>query len=439
MNGQQSYEKHPDPQSNRKHGLGATIKEGLSDMCYIWAKEMRSAFTDEGVLIFCILVPLFYPLLYSWIYNNEVVHEVPVAIVDMSHSQESRRFIQKFDASPDTKAAWFCNNLEEARDMVGKQQVHGVLYFPQDFATNLGRHEQSHVGVYCDMSLMLTYKAIYQTAQAVASDMNADIQIALSNNMTNRDDQITTQPLAFDEVRIFNPTGGYGNAIIPGVLMLILQQTLLLGIGLAAGTARENNRYKDLVPISKHYNGIFRIVLGKALCYFMVYAVMAAYITLCVPRFFHYTSIESSQTLLGLMVPYVLACIFFGMSLSCLVRYRENVILLVVFTSVPMLFMTGISWPLSNMPGIWQGVSMLFPSTWGVRGFLQTSSMGGTLGDITTEYQALWIQVVVYFFLTCLVYRYQIVSTREHALERIRTLRDKALQIKQQRKQTSKS
>lgn len=86
---------------------------------------------------------------------------------------------------------------------------------------------------------------------------------------------------------MFNSTGGYGNALLPGVLILILQQTLLLGIGLAAGTARENNRYKDLVPISKHYNGIFRIVLGKSMCYFMIYCVMAAYITLCVPRFFH--------------------------------------------------------------------------------------------------------------------------------------------------------
>ena len=74
-------------------------------MCYIWAKEMRSTITDEGVLIFFILVPLAYPLLYSWIYNNEVVREVPVAIVDQSHSHTSRSFIRAFDASPDANAA----------------------------------------------------------------------------------------------------------------------------------------------------------------------------------------------------------------------------------------------------------------------------------------------------------------------------------------------
>ena len=68
-------------------------------MCFIWLEEMKTVVKDEGVLIFFILMPLGYPLLYSWIYNNEVVHEVPVAVVDMSHSKSSREFIQKFNAS----------------------------------------------------------------------------------------------------------------------------------------------------------------------------------------------------------------------------------------------------------------------------------------------------------------------------------------------------
>lgn len=215
--------------------------------------------TDEGMLIFCILVPLGYPLLYSWIYNNETVRDVPVAVVDMSHTAASREFIRDVDGSADTKVAYFCQSLQEARKLTGRQQVKGVVFIPADFDTKLQRGEQTTVSVYCDMSLMLTYKAIYQTTQAVASDISANIQIARAGNMTNRDDVVTASPIDIESVPIFNTTGGYGNAILPGVLVLILQQTLLLGIGLSAGTARENNRYRDLVPISKHYNGIFRI------------------------------------------------------------------------------------------------------------------------------------------------------------------------------------
>ena len=408
-----------------KETLRHRIVEGIKDMCYIWGKEMRSTVTDEGVLIFFILVPLLYPLLYSWIYTNEVVREVPVAIVDLSHTSQSRQFIRMFDATPDARVAYHCNNLEEARRLVEREVVSGIIYFPDDYATRLMRGEQTHVGVYCDMSLMLTYKAIYQSAQSIAAHIGAAFQAAHSGSITQRDAEIAIRPVNVSEVQIFNATGGYGNAIIPGVLILVIQQTLLLGIGLAAGTARESNRYQDLIPISHHYNGIFRIVLGKSLCYIMIYAVLAAWLTLVVPRLFGYTTISQPQALLGMMVPYLLASIFFGMALSCLVRYRENVMLLVVFTTVPLLFMTGLSWPESNIPGVWKGVAMLFPSTFGVRAYVRINTMGATLENIQPEYIALWIQTLVFFLVTCVVYQFQLNQTRNHAHQYFDDLRQK--------------
>ena len=409
------------------------INEGLHDMCYIWWMEMKNTFKDDGMVIFFIVVPLVYPLLYSWIYTNEVVHEVPVVVVDMSHTQSSRAFIKKFNSSPDVSIAYHCNNLLEARALIGHQEAYGAIYIPSDYEQRLGRGEQAHVSVYCDMALMMTYKAIYQAATSASLDLGQQLQAQRSGSYTQRDEEIATAPLHVEPVPIFNATGGYGNSLLPCVLLLILQQTLLLGIGLSAGTAREHNRYQDLVPISRHYNGILRIVLGKALCYFMLYAVTGAYVTLCVPRFFSYTTLISSPSyLLGLMVPFLLSCIFFGMIISCLVRYRENIMLLVVFTSVPMLFLVGYSWPLANVPGYWQGVSWLIPSTFGVRGYVTLSSMGGTLQDIEPEYQALWIQSLVYFFITCLVYRYQIIRARRHATEQMRNIQEKVRQAKEQ-------
>lgn len=384
------------------------IKGAFIDLATIWGDEMKMTVKDEGVLIFFIVVPLLYPLLYSWIYNNEVVREVPVAVVDLSHSSQSREFLRMYDASPDVKVAYYCNNMEEARELVGRQMVRGVLYFPHEFATSLNRGEQTSVSVYCDMSLMLTYKAIYQTALGVSTKINTRIQIENSTGFTDRDDDITTRPLDIEEVEIFNPTGGYGNAVLPAVLIIIIQQTLLLGIGLAAGTSRENNRYHNLVPISRHHNGVLRIVCGKALCYLMIYAILSAYLTLIVPKIFGFTSLVTAKSMIGLMLPFLLSCIFFGMTISCLIRYRENVLLIVVFTSLILLFMTGISWPQSNIPGFWQGVAWLFPSTFGVRGFLKISSMGGDLMDMATEYKALWAQVIVYFLLACAVYKVQI-------------------------------
>ena len=417
--------------NNRRTNANSNL---IVSICYIWWIEMKNTIKDEGVLIFFILVPLFYPLLYSWIYNNEVVRNVPVVVVDQSHTATSRQFIRMFNASPDVEVACYCNSLPEAKNIVAQQNANGIIYFPQDFEQTFYRGQQAHVSIYCDMSLMLAYKAIYQTAQTVALDMGKERLKDMPGNITVRDEQVQTQPLEVSEEPLFNVTGGYGNAILPGVLILILQQTLLLGIGLSAGTARENNRYQDLVPISKHHNGILKIVLGKSLCYFMIYCVVSAYITLAVPHFFHFTMLARPTDLICLLVPYLLAVIFFGMTLSCLVRHRENVMLLVVFTSVPCLFLTGVSWPRTNIPDMWESIAWLIPSTFGVRGFLSLSSMAGTLDDIRTEIFALWTQAIVYFFITCLVYRYQIISARKHAIAYIKRMKDKIEKTRTARK-----
>ena len=393
--------------------------EALQDCLYIWRQEMQQVVKDEGVLIFFIIVPLVYPLLYSWIYNNEVVRDVPVAVVDQSHSGLSRQFLRQCDASPDVHIAYYAEDLDEAKSLVSRQLAKGVYLIPSDFSERINRMEQATVSVYCDMSLMLTYKAIFQTAQAVSMEMGSEIKTKLGGHYTQREEQIAARPLDFDEVPVFNPAGGYGSFILPGVLMLILQQTLVLGIGLSAGTARETNRYQQLIPISKHYHGMFRIVGGKALAYFMIYAVMGTWLVVAVPRLFSFPQLATWQSLLAIMLPYILACIFFGMVVSCMVRYRENVMLLMVFVSVPLLFLTGVSWPQSSIPGFWQGISWLFPSTFGVRAYVRLNSMGATLSDVLPEYRILWLQTLIYFVLACLVYHYQIILARRDAADRL--------------------
>ncbi len=392
------------------------FKEHLTDVLYIWREELKQVIKDEGVLMFLVIVPLGYPLLYSWIYNNESLHETPVVVVDQSHSALSRQFINDCDASSDVHIAYYAEDLDEARSLVSRQLVRGIYFIPSDFATRVSRGEQGTISVYCDMSLMLAYKAVYQTAMVEAGRLGAGLNIKKSGNYTKREDAITAQPLAVDDVTMFNPSGGYGSCVLPAVLMLILQQAIALGIGMAAGTARERNRNGQLIPTDDpHYRGAYRIVWGKALCYGMIGAVAAAYLSMAVPCMFSFPQLANGWTLLAMLLPYTMASVFFGMTVSCLVRYRENVMLLMVFVSVPLLFLTGVSWPQSSIPGAWQGVSWLFPSTFGVRAFIRINSMGATVSQILPEIRILWIQAAIYLSMACLVYRYQFRLARKYA------------------------
>lgn len=395
----------------------ATSQErgSLDLFCRTTIEEIKKIFKDEAMLIFFILVPLLYPLLYSWIYTNEVVREVPVAVVDMSRSSMSREFIRKFDASPDTRVAFYCNSVDEAKNLIGKQEAFGILYFPTDFNINTNRMEQSHVSIYSDMSFMLYYKNILQTATAVAGKMNEKIQISRAGNMTEREDEITVKPLDFDEVQIFNTTGGYGNFIIPGVLMLIIQQTLLLGAGITAGTSRERGLGMGQALHGNTTGSMLMSLTGRATAFFLIYAIMTAYLTLIVPRIFSFTSILQGGDLLCFMLPYLLACIFFSITLSSMMKHREDVMLIVVFSSVPLLFMSGVSWPQSSIPEFWQWVSALFPSTFGIRGFVRMNTMGAMLEDVRPEYIMLWVQAVFYFTTSLIAFMLSNKKTKQEA------------------------
>lgn len=406
------------------------LTQATHDVGYIFIEELKTVFKDEGVLIFFILVPLLYPLLYSWIYNNELVTDVPTVVVDNSRSFMSRKFARELDATQGVKVVDYANSIEEAREIMRQQKCRGIVNIPHDFASNINKGIQTHVSIYIDMSGMLYYKALAISTTDVSLHMGSEIQVEKMPAYTARDAELNTAPLTFESISIFNPATGYGSYLLPGVLMLIIQQTLLLGIGLSAGTERENNRYKKLAPIQERYNGMYRIIFGKGLCYFLLYSIISAYILLVVPQIFNFIQIGQPNDILGIVLPYILACIFFGMTMSSLIRFRENVILFIVFTSVPLLFLSGILWPASAMPGMWKAISYIFPSTFGVNGFVKINSMGATLAEVYNEYVALWIHVAVYFLLACFVFSREIRRSKRRKEGRLEEVRnDNELQL----------
>ncbi len=393
------------------------VVQGIYDLFYIWRQEFRTTFRDQGVLIFFVLVPLVYPLIYSFIYTNETIREVPAVAVDNSRSSLSREYLRKVDASSEVNIVTYCADMEEAKLMLKDRKAYGIIYIPSSFSEDIARGKQTQVSLYCDMSGLLYYKSLLNTNTNVSLDMNADIKMERAGNTTDRQDEITAYPIEYEDVALYNPTNGFAAFLIPAVLVLIIQQTLLLGIGLSVGTAREHNRFKDLVPINRHYNGTLRIVLGKGLSYFMVYSLVSVYILCVVPWLFSLNQIALPDVLGLFSLPYLMACIFFAMTASIAIRNRETCMLLFVFTSVPLLFLSGISWPGAAMPAFWKYFSYLFPSTFGINGYVRINSMNATLNEVSFEYRALWLQTGIYFITTCLVYRWQILKSRKHVIE----------------------
>ena len=401
----------------KRQNLVQSLKEGLTDIFQVWGMEMHSVMRDAGVLIFVILVPLAYPLIYAFIYTNETVREVPVVAVDESHSSHSREFLRKVDGTAEVRIVEYAPDLEGAKDIMRRKGAYGTIRIPDDFNDRLMQGEQATIAIYCDMSGLLYYKALLSSCTEVSLEMNRDTQITRLTNTTTREDEVTTRPIEYEYVTLFNPQNGFASFLIPAVLMLIIQQTLLLGVGLSVGTQREHGSFLQLVTIDRHRRGTLRIVLGKALVYLMIYAVMGAYIACVVPHLFHLVQLADGNTLAAFMLPYILACIFFAMTASAVVRNRETCMLLFVFTSLPLLFISGISWPEASVPVFWKVVSWIFPSTFGINGYVHINTMGADLADAAPQITVLWIQTGIYFITTCLVYRWQIIRARRKIIQ----------------------
>ncbi|MBQ7422502.1 MAG: ABC transporter permease [Prevotella sp.] len=375
----------------------------MNTILYIWYDELRSLLRDKGVMIFCLFVPLAYPLLYAYVYTNEVVREVPSVVVDQCKSQKSREFIRKVDGTPDVKIIARCASMEEAKGHLQRHEAYGIYKIPDTFDLDIAQGDQTHIGLYCDMSSMLYYKALLLAATDVSLDMNRDIKITHLSPTTIRDEEIKRTPVEYEHINLYNPQSGFASFLIPPVLMLIIQQTLLLSIGMRMGDTREENM-GCTIPFDRHYKNAAQIVVGKSAVYLMIYFVMAVYMFTFVHQSFSLVQIGHYSSLIAFIVPFILACIFFAMTLSALIYRREDCILIFVFLSVPLLFLSGISWPGSAIPAFWKYVSWLFPSTFGMNGYVRIMTMGAGIGDIHTEYMALWAQAAFYFGTSCLMY-----------------------------------
>lgn len=381
----------------------------LIDIYYVWKNELKIVFRDPAVLLIFIIVPLAYPLIYSFIYNNEVARNIPVVVVDDSNTSLSRKFYRMVDATAAIQLMGYESNMDEAKERLYKREVNGIIYIPQDFSRNIGRGMASEVLLFCDMNNLLYYSAMATNTSVVSQLIGASVRAKTIGGTTIEDNMLAMQPVSNTGVNLFNPAGGFASAIIPGVLVLIIQQTLILGIATILGTHKDKKRFTLASHVAEgRYVNALRLNAGKAFAYGSSYVVLICWVLGVIPYIFWFPQVGNPYMLLAFLLPYILASTFFAMTLSYFCSQREFAMLLFVFTSPIFLFLSGISWPLSNVPPVLKAIAYLIPSTHGIHGFTQINTMGATLNDVLPSYIALWIQSGVYLITSTLMYKWWI-------------------------------
>lgn len=380
------------------------LKSYRQQLRAVMANEYRTIFSDGGVMLILIFALLIYATAYSLAYAPQVLRNVPIGVIDQSRTATSRSLIGTFNAGPNTYVAYQPTDMEEAKKLFFDREIYGIVYIPSDYEEKLLGGEQAVVAIYCDASYFLMYRQVFQEVVTSIGKTGAMVEfqrlIAKGANIPQA--QAITQPVIYQAHNIFNPYLGYGTFVMPAIIMVIIQQTMLIGIGMIGGTWREHRLYHKLCPPGRRRMSTLPIVLGRGLVYASIYAVTCFYILGLHYRLFHYPMNGTTGTILLFLAVYMAACIALSIAVSTLFRYRENSLLLLLWTSIPLLMLSGVSYPREGIPDWLYNFGQIFPSSHGVNAFIRIQTMGASLAEVFKEIKALVILAVIYGGLACI-------------------------------------
>lgn len=374
----------------------------------VWRREFYLVFKDPGVLIFFFLLPTAYPIVYTLIYNPEIVEKMPVAVVDNCRSAESREMVRMAGAAQSIRIAGYAANLQEARRLFNEHKVVAVMAIPADYSDKLHRGESADVEFYCNMGLLLRYRAFLSSL--------TDLQIALGSKIRLQKVEAAgllggavganSSSIKSEAIMLGDPTSGFASFIIPGILILIMQQSMVLGVTMLAGGAAERRRRnggRDPLAVDAPPAAC---IVGKVLCYVVLYIPMVLFMLQIVPNIFSLPHLGNPWHYMLFVTPLLVASALFGLTLAPFITEREASMAVVVFTSAIFLFLSGLTWPRYAMNGFWTLVGDFVPATWGVEGFIRMNSNGATLAEQERPYLMLWI-LAAFYFLTAYIINYR--------------------------------
>ncbi|QZE15803.1 ABC transporter permease [Halosquirtibacter laminarini] len=373
-------------------------KETLLD---VFKTQLSQIFSDFGVMFIIVGASVIYPILYGWVYNQEVVKDIPVAVVDQDGTNFSRLFARNLDATEQVETTYRCVDFTHAKELLKDGKAKGIVVIPKGLEKQVMRSETASISVFADATYFMYYKQLLTGANYVVGTMNAGIrvkkQLLKGKMMANAVDNALN--IRYESRSLFNPTGGYASYLMPAVLILILHQTLLMGMGLFAGTAYAEGRSWFLQP-DMGVKDILIQLLGRGAAFFVLYIPVVIHLLINSFWILKYPAWASIPELLLFVFPFLLATICLALLLSTFFKERTSSMIFLLFTSIPLLFLSGISWPYQSMPDFWRVFGSFIPSTQAIIGIYKMQIMHSGLEVCSEQWIHLWQLAALFFCLT---------------------------------------
>ncbi|WP_051292631.1 ABC transporter permease [Olivibacter sitiensis] len=358
------------------------MKQRRSTFLHAFLREWRQVPKDHSLLLTLLIAPLLYAFFYGSIYINKEEGAVPLAIVDEDGSAISRQLDQLVSYSPSIEAIHF-TDLGSAQKQFDEGKVQGIFYIPNGMEKLIFSNKQANVTLTINASRFLPSSDILSSVQQIVLTVGAGVRLQYNEKKKGLDQvqaMKEAMPINLDYRPLFNSRSSYGAFLLPGLLAIILQQTLLIGIAESLAAEREHKRLFEW-----HRGQVSSGIWGKGLFYFLLFACYAFFFINVNFRVLDLTNKANGLQLAILFALFIATIIPLGQFLGSFFKSQLLCLQVMAFSSYPIFLITGLPWPFSSLPYYVQWFSNLLPTTPFIRIYVSMVSGGAQLAQMSGD------------------------------------------------------
>jgi ABC-2 type transport system permease protein len=357
-------------------------------------------------------------LCFSIVYQNEIIREIPVAIIDEDKSDLSRTIIQYIESSPSMKIVSYCKTQDEMKEEFLKGEIHGAFYFPADLSNKIKSGKQSNVIMFINASNLLISNSLLNDGTKILKTVNAGILLKKfkSNGMTEKQAMNLVNPIKVESNILYNSNYSYITYLIPGLTTFILMMIVMMGAVPIINHKLTEIEFQNELKMMN--NKIFPLLVGKSIPHLLFHSANALILVGIIFPLFHII-VKSSHFILIIYLFYFIVVSFsFGIMLSSLIPKRSFATEVALFILTPAFIYSGLTFPLWAMPQIHQMIAKLIPYTYFLSGFIKLYEMGTSIIYLKKEIIVLSIFLLISFVITMISIKIRLNILRENSNEK---------------------
>ena len=368
-------------------------------------QETKRIFTDVTIVLTIIGGVIFYSFLYPQPYLKQSVSKLDISVVDYDKSDVSRDIVFSLNATAQISVAREDFSEEDAKKSLLSDEVKAIIVIPKNFKRDLALNKSPTIAIGADSSYFLIYGGVLEGAMKSILTKSATIKVAnlLKEQVPLGRAKESYSAYSLNIINLFNKNNSYTQYVIPAIFVLILQQTLLIGLGIFGGGINESMKNKEegyfnTAPILYMFTSrvlIFGSIFLLHLLFYFGYSF----------ELFGVTHLANMYELLTFSMAFLMATLGLGILLGTLFNSREVATPAVLFSSLPLAFSAGFIWPVEEVPEIIRFLTMFAPVTPAIDGFLALNQFGAEFYMVMDSYALLWLQAISYFTLAYFLFR----------------------------------